>query len=158
MVIKKYIKKYMVMIFENYNPLVYDIGDKTKEIESPAVSHVFQNFSSVAVLTSQGPKDGTLQLIPIAKSIAYVLTRALLSDVPEQELCGSNQARALSINLITILYFLSISFCHCYATQDMVWWQLDVIHAVEDMRFGKGYSNVVYVGSTPYCKKFDLLT
>ena len=36
---------------------------------------------------------------------------------------------------------------------DTVWWHPDVIHAVEDKHLGKGYSNVVYVGSTPYCKK-----
>ena len=36
---------------------------------------------------------------------------------------------------------------------DTVWWHPDVIHAVEDNHFGENYSNVVYVGSTPYCKK-----
>jgi len=36
---------------------------------------------------------------------------------------------------------------------DTVWWHPDVVHAVEDRHLGKGYSNVVYVGSTPYCDK-----
>ena len=36
---------------------------------------------------------------------------------------------------------------------DTVWWHPDVIHAVEDKHSGKNYSNVVYVGATPYCKK-----
>ena len=36
---------------------------------------------------------------------------------------------------------------------DTVWWHPDVVHAVEDHHSGNGYSNVVYVGSTPYCKK-----
>ena len=36
---------------------------------------------------------------------------------------------------------------------DTVWWHPDVVHAVEDRHSGKGYSNVVYVGSTPYCEK-----
>ena len=140
--------------FENYNPFSAIYRDKTKEIESPAVSHVFRTFQGWVALTSQGPKDGTLQLIPIAKSIAYVLTRALLSDVPEQELCGSKPARALSINSeyhsLLLSALVSIPLMQ---PGDTVWWHPDVIHAVEDKHLGKGYSNVVYVGSTPYCKK-----
>ena len=31
--------------------------------------------------------------------------------------------------------------------------QPDIVHAVEDKHLGKNYSNVVYVGATPYCKK-----
>ncbi len=36
---------------------------------------------------------------------------------------------------------------------DTVWWHPDVVHAVEDKHYGNDYSNVIYVGSTPYCKK-----
>ena len=36
---------------------------------------------------------------------------------------------------------------------DTVWWHPDVIHAVEHKPSGKNYSNVVYVGATPSCKK-----
>lgn len=36
---------------------------------------------------------------------------------------------------------------------DTVWWHPDVIHAVEDVSRGEGYSNVIYIGSAPYCAK-----
>ena len=36
---------------------------------------------------------------------------------------------------------------------DTVWWHPDVVHAVEDKHEGNNYSNVIYVGSTPYCQK-----
>ena len=36
---------------------------------------------------------------------------------------------------------------------DTIWWHPDIVHAVEDKHLGKNYSNVVYVGATPYCKK-----
>ena len=36
---------------------------------------------------------------------------------------------------------------------DTIWWHPDVVHAVEDKHLGKSFSNVVYVGATPYCKK-----
>ena len=66
--------------FENYNPFEAKYRDKTIEFESPAVAHVFRTFQGWTALTEQGPNDGTLQLIPIAKAMAYVLTRALLDD------------------------------------------------------------------------------
>ena len=140
--------------FKEYDPFDAAYRNKTKEIESPAVSHVFRTFQGWVALTEQGPGDGTLQLIPIAKSIAYILTRALLDDVDEKDLCSSMPARALSVNSkyhsLLLRGLVSIPKMN---PGDTVWWHPDVVHAVEDHHTGKGYSNVVYVGSTPYCKK-----
>jgi len=140
--------------FENYDPFNAIFRDSTQEIESPAVSHVFRTFQGWVALTAQGPGDGTLQLIPIAKSMAYILTRALMDDVDESNLCDSKPARALSINnkyhSLLLKGLVSIPKMN---PGDTVWWHPDVVHAVEDLHSGSGYSNVVYVGSTPYCKK-----
>ena len=86
--------------------------------------------------------------------MAYVLTRALLEDVPENELCGSKVGKALSVNETyhSLLLEGLISIPRMYPG-DTIWWHPDVIHAVEDKHLGKNFSNVVYVGSTPYCKK-----
>ena len=140
--------------FKEYDPFDAANRNKTKEIESPAVSHVFRTFQGWVALTKQGPGDGTLQLIPIAKSMAYILTRALLDDVDEKDLCSSMPARALSVNSkyhsLLLRGLVSIPKMN---PGDTVWWHPDVVHAVEDHHTGKGYSNVVYVGSTPYCEK-----
>ena len=140
--------------FREYDPFDAAYRNKTKEIESPAVSHVFRTFQGWVALTKQGPGDGTLQLIPIAKSMAYILTRALLDDVDEKDFCSSMPARALSINSkyhsLLLRGLVSIPKMN---PGDTVWWHPDVVHAVEDHHTGKGYSNVVYVGSTPYCEK-----
>ena len=140
--------------FKEYDPFDAAYRNKTKEIESPAVSHVFRTFQGWVALTEQGPGDGTLQLIPIAKSMAYILTRALLDDVDEKDLCSSMPARALSVNSkyhsLLLRGLVSIPKMN---PGDTVWWHPDVVHAVEDHHKGKGYSNVVYVGSTPYCEK-----
>ena len=140
--------------FKEYDPFNASYRNKTKEIESPAVSHVFRTFQGWVALTQQGPGDGTLQLIPIAKSMAYILTRALLDDVDEKDLCSSMPARALSVNSkyhsLLLRGLVSIPKMN---PGDTVWWHPDVVHAVEDHHKGKGYSNVVYVGSTPYCEK-----
>ena len=140
--------------FEKYDPFEAKYREKTDLIQSPAVSNTFRTFQGWTALTKQGPSDGTLQLIPIAKSMAYVLTRALLEDVPENELCGSNPARALSANKtyhsLLLEGLVSIPVMN---PGDTIWWHPDIIHAVEDNHTGKGYSNVVYVGSMPLCEK-----
>jgi len=139
---------------ENYDPFNAQFRDQTEEISSAAVSHVFRTFQGWLALTEQGPSDGTLQLIPIIKSMAYILTRALLNDVPNNSLCGSMPARALSVNpeYHSVLLRALISIPKVYPG-DTVWWHPDVVHAVEDKHYGKNYSNVIYVGSTPYCQK-----
>jgi len=140
--------------FTKYDPFNAAYRNKTQEIESPAVSHVFRTFQGWVALTEQGPGDGTLQLIPIAKSMAYILTRALMDDVDENDLCYSKPARALSVNSTyhSLLLRGLVSIPKMNAG-DTVWWHPDVVHAVEDHHSGAGYSNVVYVGSTPYCEK-----
>ena len=140
--------------FKNFNPFDAFYRDQTQEIESPAVSHVFRTFQGWVALTRQGPKDGTLQLIPIAKAMAFILTRALQDDVNEKELCNSKPARALSVNeKYHSLLLRALISIPTMEPGDTVWWHPDVVHAVEDSHSGKGYSNVVYVGSTPYCEK-----
>ena len=140
--------------FLKFNPFDAKYRDNTTEFESPAVAHVFRTFQGWTALTEQGPNDGTLQLIPIAKAMAYILTRALLDDVPKDELCGSKLGKALSVNkeYHSLLLEGLISIPNM-KPGDTVWWHPDVVHAVEDKHLGKNYSNVVYVGSTPYCKK-----
>ena len=140
--------------FENFNPFDARYRNQTIEFEAPAVAHVFRTFQGWTALTKQGPNDGTLQLIPIAKGIAYILTRALLNDVPENELCGSKPGRALSINKdyhnLLLKGLISIPILN---PGDTIWWHPDVVHAVEEKHLGKKFSNVVYIGATPYCKK-----
>ena len=91
--------------FEKYNPFDAKYRDRTIEFESPAVAHVFRTFQGWTALTEQGPNDGTLELIPVAKAMAYVLTRALQDDVPKKELCGSKLGRAFLLTKIIIHYF-----------------------------------------------------
>ena len=140
--------------FDSFNPFSAKYRDQTKEVESPAVSHVFRTFQGWTALTKQGPADGTLKLIPIAKGMAYILVRALQNDVPENNLCNSRPAKALSVNeqyhFLLLKGLVSIPIVY---PGDTVWWHPDVVHAVEDNHDGLNYSNVVYVGSTPYCEK-----
>ena len=125
-----------------------------QEVASPAVCSMFRTFQGWTALTRQGRGDGTLQLVPIAESMVYVLLRALQDDVPEDELCGSAPGRALSINPeYHSLLIEAVSSIPSMEPGDTVFWHSDVVHAVENEHNGKGYSNVMYIASTPGCAK-----
>jgi hypothetical protein len=126
----------------------------TEEIPSPAVCSVFRTYQGWTALTAQGPGDGTLQLIPIAKGIVHLLLRPLLDDVPDDVLCGAEPGRALSASAEWHPALMpALSSIPLVEPGDTVWWHPDIVHAVEDRNRGKGYSNVIYIGAAPWCPK-----
>jgi hypothetical protein len=127
---------------------------EVRELPSPAVCSMFRTFQGWTALTRQGQGDGTLQLIPIAESMVYVLLRALQHDVPEDDLCGAAPGRALSVNpQYHSLLLQALSSIPLMEPGDTVFWHSDVVHAVENEHRGKGFSNVMYISSTPGCAK-----
>lgn len=141
------------------DPMAYDPFDAqgrtaTQEIPSPAVCSAFRTFQGWTALSTQGPGDGTLNLVPVANSMAWMLLRALQADVPEADLCGARPGRALGASPqwhgALLEGLVSIPRVE---PGDTVFWHSDVIHAVEDEHHGKGYSNVTYIGAAPWCDK-----
>jgi Protein of unknown function (DUF1479) len=125
-----------------------------REVASPAVCSMFRTFQGWTALTRQGKGDGTLQLIPIANAMMYVLLRALQDDVPDDELCGAAPGRALSVNpQYHSLLIEALSSIPLMEPGDTVFWHSDVVHAVENEHKGSGYSNVMYIASAPGCEK-----
>ena len=104
---------------------------KSREIPSPAVCSVFRTYQGWTALTRQGPRDGTLQLIPIADGISYVLLRALQEDVAEDDLCGASPGRALGVSQKwhpeLMAGLVSIPEVQ---PGDTAWWHPDICHAV----------------------------
>ncbi len=140
--------------WRQYDPFDAAWRPDAREIPSPAVCSMFRTFQGWTALTRQGKGDGTLQLIPIANSMVYMLLRALQDDVPETDLCGAMPGRALSVlpqwhaPLLEALTSIPLM-----EPGDAVFWHSDVVHAVEDAHRGKGYSNVMYIGATVGCAK-----
>ncbi len=126
----------------------------THEIPSPAVCSMFRTYQGWTALTRQGPRDGTLKLIPIAEGISYVLLRALQKDVPEDELCGARPGRALGVSPDwhpeLMAGMVSIPEVQ---PGDTVWWHTDICHAVADEHAGEEFASVIYIGSAPDCAK-----
>jgi len=137
-----------------YDPFDATHRLSTHEIPSPAVCSMFRTYQGWTALTRQGPKDGTLRLIPIAEGIAYVLLRALQDDVDEADLCGAAPGRALGVSsewhpdLIAGLVSIPEVM-----PGDTVFWHTDICHAVGDEHAGSEYASVIYIGSAPDCPK-----
>jgi len=129
---------------------------QAREIRSPTVCSMFRTFQGWTALTPQGPGDGTLQLVPIANAMVYVLLRALQDDVADDDLCGAMPGRALSIDAKWHApLHEALSSIPLMQAGDTVFWHSDVIHAVEDAHRGTGYSNVMYIAAAPGCAKND---
>lgn len=137
-----------------YDPFDAAYRTETREIPSPAVCRMFRSFQAWTALTPQGPGDGTLQLLPVADAMAWMLLRALQDDVPEDELCYAAACRAMTIvpKYHELLLRGYGSIPHMQAG-DTVWWHPDVLHGVEDVHRGTGYSSVMYIAPVPDCEK-----
>ena len=128
----------------------------TREIPSPAVCSMFRTYQGWTALSRQGPGDGTLNLVPIANAMAWIILRALQDDVADDELCGAAPSRALTISQTYHAKLLRAYVpIPVVEAGDTVWWHPDVIHGVEDHHTGTGFSNVMYIGAAPACEKND---
>jgi len=140
--------------WRGYDPFDGTHRLETEEIPSPAVCHMFRTYQGWTALTRQGPKDGTLQLIPIAEGISYVLLRALQPDVAMDDLCGAAPGRALGVSPDWHADLLAAQVpIPEVMPGDTVWWHTDICHAVADEHAGKDYASVIYIGSAPDCAK-----
>lgn len=125
-----------------------------REIPSPAVCRMFRTFQGWTALTRQGPNDGTLELLPIADAMPWMLLRALQDDVPEDELCGAAACRAMMIvKEYHGLLLRGYGAIPLMQPGDAIFWHPDVLHGVEDAHRGTGYSSVMYIAPAPDCAK-----
>ena len=137
----------------------YDAHDarhrvSTHDISSAAVTSVFRTYQGWTAMSRQGAGDGTLQLIPIANLMEWMLLRALQDDVPADELCGAGPGHALPFEPrwhgAAAPALVSIPWVE---PGDTVWWHCDMVHAVEKEHRGTSSSNVIYIAAVPLCQK-----
>ena len=140
--------------WQDFNPFNGAFRPEVEGVDSPAVCRAFRTWQGWTALTPQGPGDGTLQLIPTTLCIAYVLLRPFQEDVPEDMLCGAAEGRAQAITTewhsLLLRGLVSVPKVN---PGDTVWWNPDVVHAVEHEHRGSGVSSVLYIGSAPWCER-----
>jgi hypothetical protein len=138
-----------------HDPFDGEFRVAAREFPAPNTSTFFRSYQGWLALTAQGPGDGTLQLVPMIRhSIAYLLLRPLLPDVPEDLLCGAALGRAQAVLPDWHQPLLDAVVPIPRAEPgDTVWWHPDCIHAVEPEHRGTGYSDVVFIPGGPLCEK-----
>ena len=139
-------------------PGVFDPFDATGRTEACGreanACSVFRTWQGWTALTAQGPGDGTLQVVPIARAIAWVLLRPFLADVAEASLCGAEEARALWITPEFHAPLLrGLTPIPPVEPGDTVWWHPDLIHAVGTRHDGRQPANVMYIPAAPDCPR-----
>jgi hypothetical protein len=113
---------------------------------------VFRTWQGWTALTAQGPGDGTLQVVPLTRAIAYVLLRPFLADVPLASLCGAEASPALWLTPEWHAPLLgALTPIPQVQPGDTVWWHPDLIHAVAPAHTGGRESNVMYIAAAPDC-------
>jgi len=140
--------------WQQYNPFDAEKRCEVREFPSPAVCSMFRTFQGWTALTPQRKHGGTLQLLPIANAMAWILLRALQDDVAEDDLCGAAPGRALSVSeKFHPLLLEGFSSIPDMEAGDTVFWHCDVVHAVENEHQGEFDSNVMYIAAAPWCEK-----
>lgn len=140
--------------WQQYNPFDAEKRSEVREFPSPAVCSMFRTFQGWTALTPQRKHGGTLQLLPIANAMAWILLRALQDDVAEDDLCGAAPGRALSVSeKFHPLLLEGFSSIPDMEAGDTVFWHCDVVHAVENEHQGEFDSNVMYIAAAPWCEK-----
>lgn len=140
--------------WQSYDPFDAAYRNNTREVVSPAVSSVFRTYQGWIALSPQGPGDGTLEIIPMARALAWIYLRALQDDVAEDDLCGALIGRSLIYHKEwhNLLEDAIISLPEMNRG-DGIYWHPDVVHGVEETHGGDGFSSVMYIGAAPFCEK-----
>lgn len=140
-------------------PEAFDPWDARDRVHAPATPDsngcaAFRAWQGWVALSPQGPGDGTLQLLPDIRALAWVLLRPMAADVPKASLCGAEAGAALWIGGQWHDWVLrALIPIPAVGPGDTVWWHPDLIHAVEPRHGGSSPSTVLYIGSAPGCPR-----
>ena len=139
---------------EQYDP--WDASHRTSGPQYPGTTmcSAFRTFQGWTALSDMAHDQGVLFTVPIPEAMAYLMLRPLLSDVPEDDMCGVtvNQVYPVSEKWHPLLV-RAFSGIPDIQAGDSVWWHCDVIHGVAPVEDQQGWGNVMYVPAAPWCPR-----
>lgn len=142
--------------FAQYNPWDAAYRTEVNEYQSGTTTKcsVFRTFQGWTALSDMQPGQGLLHVVPVPQAMALLLLRPLLSDVPEEELCGVEPGKVLPVSERWHPELIA-GLCSIPALEagDSVWWHCDVIHSVAPVEDQQGWGNVMYIPAAPMCDK-----
>ncbi|PPR06769.1 LOW QUALITY PROTEIN: hypothetical protein CVT26_003920, partial [Gymnopilus dilepis] len=121
---------------------------------------IFRAFQGWTSLSSTGPGEGTLKVLPMLKlASAYIMLRPFfrpaedwVPDLESSTFPGSSIGKTQELNELTHPHLrLEKTMVSVPRVEpgDQVYWHCDVVHAVEANHGGKGDSSVLYIPAVP---------
>ncbi len=139
---------------EAYDP--WDASYRTTGPQYPGstMCSAFRTFQGWTALSDMDHDQGVLHTVPIPEAMAYLMLRPLLSDVPDDEMCGVtvNQVFPATERHHSLL-LQALSGIPDVKAGDSVWWHCDMIHSVAPVTRQKGWGNVMYIPAAPWCAR-----
>lgn len=139
---------------EQYDP--WDAAHRTEAAQYPGstMCSVFRTFQGWTALSRMRHDQGVLHTVPVPHAMAYLMLRPLLSDVPDDDMCGVtvNQVFPAGERWHPLL-MRALSGIPDVEPGDTVWWHCDMIHSVAPVRDQQGWGNVMYIPAAPWCTK-----
>ena len=139
---------------EQYDP--WDASHRTAGAQYPGstMCSAFRTFQGWTALSDMDHDQGVLHTVPIPDAMGYLMLRPLLSDVPDDDMCGVTINRVFPASQQWHSLLLDgLSGIPDVKAGDSVWWHCDMIHSVAPVRDQKGWGNVMYVPAAPWCPR-----
>jgi hypothetical protein len=139
---------------EQYDP--WDASYRTAGPQYPGTTmcSAFRTFQGWTALSDMDHDQGVLHTVPIPEAMGYLMLRPLLSDVPDEDMCGvtTNQVFPASEQWHALL-LEALSGIPDVKAGDSVWWHCDMIHSVAPVHDQQGWANVMYIPAAPWCPR-----
>ncbi|MBU2665417.1 DUF1479 domain-containing protein [Actinoplanes bogorensis] len=139
---------------EQYDP--WDAAYRTSGPQYPGstMCSAFRTFQGWTALSDMDHDQGVLHTVPIPGAMAYLMLRPLLTDVPDDDMCGVtvNQVFPAGHKWHDMLMD-ALSGIPDVKAGDSVWWHCDMIHSVAPIQDQRGWGNVMYIPAAPWCDR-----
>ena len=139
---------------EAYDP--WDAAYRTAGPQYPGTTmcSAFRTFQGWTALSDMAHDQGVLHTIPIPEAMGYLMLRPLLSDVPDDDMCGVTTNKVFPVSDTRHPLLLeALTGIPDVRAGDSVWWHCDMIHSVAPVQNQKGWGNVMYIPAAPWCPR-----
>ena len=139
---------------EQYDPWDASYRTSGPQYPSSTMCSVFRTFQGWTALSDMDHDQGVLFTIPVPEAMGYMMLRPLLSDVPEDDMCGVTVGQVFPVSeKWHPLLVRAISGIPDVKAGDTVWWHADVVHGVAPVESQQGWGNVMYIPAAPWCPR-----
>jgi hypothetical protein len=139
---------------EAYDP--WDAAYRTAGPQYPGTTmcSAFRTFQGWTALSDMAHDQGVLHTVPIPEAMGYLMLRPLLSDVPDDDMCGVTTNKVFPVSdTWHPLLLEALTGIPDVQAGDSVWWHCDMIHSVAPVQNQKGWGNVMYIPAAPWCPR-----